>query len=112
MIAGVTPLLAAGMGMQAPELGFDEDRFRAPGSKLAPGSIELATMARRAGQTDLLCRRADGTLPGPLLSEQRSCCRDRDRPRADAARGLRYAVAGDFGTPINPRPAEKRCMAG
>ncbi|MBL3561225.1 xanthine dehydrogenase family protein molybdopterin-binding subunit [Rhodovulum sulfidophilum] len=112
MVEAFTPFLAAEMGVELSDLGFDEGRFRAPGSNLTPGLIEAAAMARRAGRTDLLRHRADYTLPGRSYPNGAHVAEVEIDPETGETRVLRYTVADDFGTLINPRLAEGQVHGG
>ncbi|TDX33793.1 xanthine dehydrogenase family protein molybdopterin-binding subunit [Rhodovulum visakhapatnamense] len=112
MVAAFTPFLAAEMGVDPGALGFDEGRFRAPGSNLTPGLIEAAAMARAAGRTDLLRHRADYTLPGRSYPNGAHVAEVEIDPETGETRVLRYAVTDDFGNLVNPRLAEGQVHGG
>ncbi|RAP40157.1 xanthine dehydrogenase [Rhodovulum viride] len=112
MVAAFTPFLAAEMGVDPGVLGFDEGRFRAPGSNLTPGLIEAAAMARAAGRTDLLRHRAAYTLPGRSYPNGAHVAEVEIDPETGETRVLRYAVTDDFGNLVNPRLAEGQVHGG
>ena len=64
MMAAFLPYLADKMGVEAADVEFDDERFRAPGSNLTPTFLEAADMARQDGRVDLLSHEARAQLPG------------------------------------------------
>ena len=47
MIEVFIPYLAKKMGVEADEVSFDDETFRAPGSNMTPTFLEAAEMARQ-----------------------------------------------------------------
>src|SRR5690606_12090679 len=54
MVKGFSAMLAEEEGVDPDKVGFDDERFRVPGSNLAPTMMEAAAMACAKGRTDLL----------------------------------------------------------
>ncbi len=112
MTTAFAAYLADKMGVDATEVSFDDERFRAPGSNLTPTVLEAAAMARADGRTDLLRHDARATLPGRSYPNGAHVA----EIEIDAETGLvtldRYTVVDDFGNLINPRLAEGQVHGG
>ncbi|MDK3020000.1 xanthine dehydrogenase family protein molybdopterin-binding subunit [Pseudodonghicola flavimaris] len=112
MIAAFAPYLADKMGVTPEAVGFDEERFRAPGSNLSPTMIEAAEMARQDQRSDLLVHEARATLPGRSYPNGAHVAEVVIDPETGRAHVDRYTVVDDFGNLINPLLAEGQVHGG
>ncbi len=112
MIDAFIPYLADKMGVDADQIEFDDERFRATGSNLTPTMIEVAEMARADNRDDLLTHEETATLSarsfpnGAHIAEVEI---DRDTGRVAL---VKYTVVDDFGNLINPLLAAGQVHGG
>lgn len=112
MVEAFSGYLAEKLGVDAADITFDDETFRAPGSNVTPTFLEAAEMARADGRTDLLTHESRATLParsfpnGAHIAEVEV---DTDTGQLTVAR---YTVVDDFGNLINPALAEGQVHGG
>ncbi|MEQ5868390.1 xanthine dehydrogenase family protein [Sagittula sp. NFXS13] len=112
MVDGFADFLAGEMGVDAGDVSFDDDRFRAEGSNVSPTMLEAAQMAREAGRDDLLVWQTTAKLPGRSFPNGCHVAEveiDRDTGETVCDR---YTVVDDFGNLINPMLAEGQVHGG
>lgn len=112
MVAGFAEFLAGEMGVDAADVSFDDERFRAEGSNLTPTMLEAAQMAREAGRTDLLSWKTRAQLPGRSFPNGCHVAEVEVDPDTGLTRCDRYTVVDDFGNLINPMLAEGQVHGG
>ena len=112
MMAALRPYLAEKMGVEPDVIGFDDERFRAPGSNLTPTVLEVAEMAAADGRTDLLVHEARATLPGRSYPNGAHVAEVEVDPETGVVTVDRYSVVDDFGNLINPVLAEGQVHGG
>ncbi|MFD2739126.1 xanthine dehydrogenase family protein molybdopterin-binding subunit [Sulfitobacter aestuarii] len=104
--------LAETLEIDARAISFDGESFRAKGSNLSPGMLEVAEMARRAGREDLLSHEARAKLPGRSYPNGAHLAEVVIDPETGATEVARYQVVDDFGNLINPMLAEGQVHGG
>jgi len=112
MIERFTPYLAEKMGVEASEVSFDDETFRAAGSNLTPTMIEAAAMARADGRTDLLVHEETATLPARSFPNGAHVAEIELDPDTGKVTVERYTVVDDFGNLINPMLVEGQVHGG
>ncbi|NRB35642.1 MAG: xanthine dehydrogenase family protein molybdopterin-binding subunit [Rhodobacteraceae bacterium] len=112
MMAAFRPYLADKMGVEAADVEFDDERFRAPGSNLTPTFLEAADMARQDGRVDLLSHEARAQLPGRSYPNGAHVAEVIIDPDTGTVTVDRYTVVDDFGNLINPMLAEGQVHGG
>ncbi|MBP0481730.1 xanthine dehydrogenase family protein molybdopterin-binding subunit [Sagittula salina] len=112
MVSGFAEFLADQMGVEAGDVSFDDERFRAEGSNLTPTMLEAAQMAREAGREDLLDWQTRATLPGRSFPNGCHVAEVEVDTETGLVRCDRYAVVDDFGNLINPMLAEGQVHGG
>ncbi|HAV07831.1 MAG TPA: xanthine dehydrogenase [Rhodobacteraceae bacterium] len=112
MVAAFAAFLAEKMGVEASDVRFDDERFRAPGSNLTPTLLEAAQMARDAGRMDLLRHEDRATLPARSFPNGAHVAEVEVDPETGAVVVDRYTVVDDFGNLINPLLAEGQVHGG
>ncbi len=112
MIAAFTPYLADKMGVEASDVSFDDETFRAPGSNLTPTMLEAAAMARADGRDDLLVHQARATLEARSFPNGAHIAEVEVDPDTGVVTLDRYSVVDDFGNLINPMLAEGQVHGG
>jgi carbon-monoxide dehydrogenase large subunit len=112
MIERFTPYLAEKMGVEAREVSFDDETFRAAGSNLTPTMIEAAAMARADGRTDLLVHEETATLPARSFPNGAHVAEIELDPDTGKVTLERYTVVDDFGNLINPMLVEGQVHGG
>ena len=112
MIEAFTPYLADKMGVEADQVQFDDETFRAPGSNLTPTFLEAAEMARADGRTDLLSHEARAKLEARSFPNGAHVAEVVIDPDTGVVRVDRYTVVDDFGNLINPMLAEGQVHGG
>jgi carbon-monoxide dehydrogenase large subunit len=112
MVAAFKPFLAQKMGVDADQIRFEENHFRAAGSNLTPGFSEAAEMARVDGRDDLLTHSARATLPGRSYPNGAHVAEIVVDPQTGDIVVDRYTVVDDFGNLINPMLAEGQVHGG
>ena len=112
IVAAFSGYLAGKMGVAADEIGFDDERFRAPGSNLTPTMLEVAEMARAEGRTELLSHEARTTLPARSFPNGAHVAEVEVDPETGVVTVDRYTVVDDFGNLINPLLAEAQVHGG
>lgn len=104
--------LAETEGVDAAAVAFDDERFRIPGSNLAPTMLDVARMARAAGRADLLDHSATIVLESRSFPNGAHVA----EVEIDTETGLltvaRYTVVDDFGNLINPMLVEGQVHGG
>ncbi|PYC48099.1 xanthine dehydrogenase [Litorivita pollutaquae] len=112
MVEAFRPYLADKMGVEAAQITFDAETFRAAGSNMTPTLLEAAEMARDDGRMDLLVHEETTTLPGRSYPNGAHICEvEVDGETGDVA-VKSYTVADDFGNLINPMLAEGQVHGG
>ena len=112
MVQAFTPYLAEKMGVDADQISFDDETFRAPGSNLTPTFVEAAAMARADGRTDLLVHEDRATLPARSFPNGAHVAEVEVDPETGKTDLVRYTVVDDFGNLINPMLAEGQVHGG
>lgn len=112
MVDAFKPFLADQMGVDAGEITFDDETFRAAGSNLTPTFLEAAEMARAAGRDDLLSHESRATLPARSFPNGAHVAEVVIDPETGQTRVDRYTVVDDFGNLINPMLAEGQVHGG
>jgi len=112
MIDAFTPYLADKMGVEAAEIRFDDETFRAPGSNLTPTFVEAAEMARADGRHDLLTHEARAKLDARSFPNGAHVAEVVIDPETGVVTVDRYTVVDDFGNLINPMLAEGQVHGG
>jgi carbon-monoxide dehydrogenase large subunit len=112
MIDAFTPYLADKMGVDAGDVRFDDETFRAPGSNMTPTLIEAAEMARADGRTDLLTHESSAKLEARSFPNGAHVAEVVIDPATGVVKVDRYTVVDDFGNLINPMLAEGQVHGG
>ncbi|NBT33206.1 MAG: hypothetical protein EBT13_15255 [Rhodobacteraceae bacterium] len=99
-------------GADATDISFDDERFRIPGSNLTPNMIEVADMARAAGQPDLLTHSATIKLENRSFPNGAHLAEVEIDPETGQVTVDRYTVVDDFGNLINPMLVEGQVHGG
>ena len=89
-------------GIDPRRITFDDERFRLPGSNLAPSFLEVAEMARRAGRHDLLRHSVRARLPARSFPNGAHVAEVEIDPETGNVTLDRYTVVDDFGNLNNP----------
>jgi len=112
MVEVFSPYLAEKMGVDAGEVSFDDETFRAPGSNMTPIFLEAAQMAREDGRDDLLAHEETATLPGRSYPNGAHVAEVEVDPETGKVTLERYTVVDDFGNLINPMLVEGQIHGG
>ncbi len=112
MIAAMAGFLAAAEGVPAADIGFDDERFRIPGSNVTPTVLDVVDLARVAGRTDLLRYTARIELSDRSFPNGAHVVEVEIDPDTGVVRVDRYTVVDDFGNLINPMLAEGQVHGG
>lgn len=112
IIGKISPYLAEKMGVESDQISFDDIRFRAEGSNLAPTMLEVAEMARVDGRLDLLSFEARAKLPGRSFPNGAHVAEVEIDPETGKVKVLRYTVTDDFGNLINPMLVQGQIHGG
>jgi len=112
MMTAYRAFLAEKMGVDADDITFDDERFRAPNSNLSPTILEAAAMARDAGRDDLLDHTATITLYARSFPNGAHVAEVEIDPDTGVTRVDRYTVVDDFGHLINPLLVEGQVHGG
>ncbi len=112
MIAAGAAYLAEKTGVEAEQISFDDERFRAPGSNLTPTFLELAQMAREEGRTEFLTHEARIKLDARSFPNGAHVAEVVVDPDTGVVTVDRYTVVDDFGNLINPMLAEGQVHGG
>ena len=107
-----TAFLADELGVDAGDISFDDERFRAEGSNVTPTMQEVAEMARAKGRDDLLTHDERASLPGRSYPNGAHVAEVVIDPETGVVRLDRYTVVDDFGNLINPMLAEGQVHGG
>jgi carbon-monoxide dehydrogenase large subunit len=112
MVEVFTDYLAEKLGVDASEISFDDETFRAPGSNMTPTFLEAAALAREDGRTDLLSHAETATLPGRSYPNGAHVAEVEVDPETGKVTLERYTVVDDFGNLINPMLVEGQVHGG
>ena len=112
MVSAFAAFLAEQEGADLEGIAFDDERFRIPGSNLTPTMLEVARMARDAGQTDLLRHTRRIRLDNRSFPNGAHVAEVEIDPETGVVRLERYSVVDDFGNLINPMLAEGQVHGG
>ncbi len=112
MTEAFTLFLADEMGVDAGQISFDDERFRADGSNLTPTMLEVAEMARDAGRDDLLVHETTAKLEARSFPNGCHVTEVVIDPDTGVTTVDRYSVTDDFGNLINPLLAEGQVHGG
>ncbi|UOA15409.1 MULTISPECIES: xanthine dehydrogenase family protein molybdopterin-binding subunit [Sulfitobacter] len=107
-----TAFLAEELGLDAGDITFDDERFRAEGSNVTPTMLEVAEMARAKGRDDLLSHHERASLPGRSYPNGAHVAEVVIDPETGVVTLDRYTVVDDFGNLINPMLAEGQVHGG
>ena len=97
---------------EAEDVGFDDERFRVPGSNETPTMLEVAKMAREDGREDLLSFDEQGTIESRSFPNGGHLAEVTIDPETGKVDVVRYTVVDDFGNMINPLLAEGQVHGG
>ncbi len=112
MMSAFMPYLADKLGVDAADLSFDDETFRAAGSNMTPSLLEVVEMARADGRADLLDHAARATLPARSFPNGAHVAEVVVDPETGVVQVDRYTVVDDFGNLINPLLAEGQVHGG
>ncbi len=112
MIKAFTPYIAEKMGVDAADVSFDDEQFRAEGSNLHPTFLEAAEMARADGRADLMVHEERTTLPARSFPNGAHLAEVEVDPETGQVSLEKYTVVDDFGNLINPMLAEGQVHGG
>ncbi len=112
MIKAFSPYIAEKMGVDAADVSFDDEQFRAEGSNLHPTFLEAAEMARADGRTDLMVHEERTTLPARSFPNGAHLAEVEVDPETGQVSLEKYTVVDDFGNLINPMLAEGQVHGG
>ncbi|MCH2068453.1 xanthine dehydrogenase family protein molybdopterin-binding subunit [Shimia sp.] len=112
MIKAFTPYIAEKMGVDAADVSFDDEQFRAEGSNLHPTFLEAAELARADGRTDLMVHEERTTLPARSFPNGAHLAEVEVDPETGQVSLETYTVVDDFGNLINPMLAEGQVHGG
>ncbi|MCR8828116.1 xanthine dehydrogenase family protein molybdopterin-binding subunit [Pseudosulfitobacter koreensis] len=104
--------LAGEMGVDAADISFDDERFRAEGSNLTPTMLEVAALAREVERDDLLTHEARASLPARSFPNGAHVAEVVIDPDTGITTVDSYTVVDDFGNLINPMLAEGQVHGG
>ncbi|MGJ8585494.1 MAG: xanthine dehydrogenase family protein molybdopterin-binding subunit [Marinosulfonomonas sp.] len=112
MITAFTDFLAEELGVDADDISFDDETFRAEGSNQTPTFLEVAELAREKGRADLLKYRERAKLPGRSYPNGAHFAEVEIDPETGVTKVVKYSVTDDFGNLINPMLAEGQVHGG
>ena len=112
MVEAFTAYLAEKLDVDADEISFDDETFRAPGSNVTPTMLEVAAMAREDHRNDLLTHEETATLPGRSYPNGAHVAEVEVDPETGKVTLERYTVVDDFGNLINPMLVEGQVHGG
>ncbi len=112
MITAMGAFLGDTEGVPAKDIGFDDERFRIPGSNLTPTMLDVVDMARAAGRTDLLRYTARIELSDRSFPNGAHVAEVEIDPDTGVVQVVKYTVVDDFGNLINPMLAEGQVHGG
>lgn len=112
MVEAFSGYLAEKLGVDAADITFDDETFRAPGSNVTPTFLEAAEMARADGRTDLLTHESRATLPARSFPNGAHIAEVEVDTDTGQLTVDRYTVVDDFGNLINPALAEGQVHGG
>ncbi|MFY0619659.1 xanthine dehydrogenase family protein molybdopterin-binding subunit [Shimia sp.] len=112
MIKAFVPYIAEKMGVDAEDVTFDDEQFRADGSNLHPTFLEAAEMARSDGRDDLMVHEERTTLPARSFPNGAHLAEVEVDPETGQVTLEKYTVVDDFGNLINPMLAEGQVHGG
>ena len=112
IVEGFSEFLAGELGVDASDVRFDDETFRADGSNVTPTMLEVAQMAREAGRDDLLSWQQTATLPGRSYPNGCHVAEVEIDPETGEVVCDRFNVVDDFGNLINPMLAEGQVHGG
>jgi carbon-monoxide dehydrogenase large subunit len=112
MVETYSAYLAEKMGVDAGDVSFDDETFRAPGSNMTPTFLEAAEMAREDGRDDLLTHEETATLPARSYPNGAHVAEVEVDPETGKVMLDRYTVVDDFGNLINPLLVEGQVHGG
>ncbi len=110
IISGFSDYLAAKHGAEAVQ--FDDERFRIPGSNVAPTLLEVAALAAADDRHDLLDQSATITLPSRSFPNGCHIAEVEIDQSTGKLNVCKYSVVDDFGNLINPMLAEGQVHGG
>jgi carbon-monoxide dehydrogenase large subunit len=94
------------------EVTFDDEVFRIPGSNETPSMLDVASMARADGRTEILDVREKSTLKQMSFPNGCHVAEVEIDPETGVVRVVSYSVTDDFGNLINPLLAEGQVHGG
>src|SRR6056297_657507 len=112
MVEVYSAYLAEKLGVDAGDVSFDDETFRAPGSNMTPTFLEAAEMAREDGRDDLLTHEETATLPARSYPNGAHVAEVEVDPETGKVTLERYTVVDDFGNLINPMLVEGQIHGG
>ena len=112
IVEAYSAYLAEKMGVEAGDVSFDDETFRAPGSNMTPTLLEAAQMARDDGRDDLLSHEETATLPARSYPNGAHVAEVEVDPETGKVTLDRYTVVDDFGNLINPMLVEGQVHGG
>ncbi|EAR50086.1 xanthine dehydrogenase family protein, large subunit [Oceanicola granulosus HTCC2516] len=112
MVQRFTAFLADKEGVDAAEIGFDDETFRIPGSNMTPTMMDVAEMARAEGRDELLTIAERGELEQMSFPNGCHVAEVEVDPATGVTEVVRYTVVDDLGNLINPMLAEGQVHGG
>ncbi|MGR3661320.1 MAG: xanthine dehydrogenase family protein molybdopterin-binding subunit [Paracoccaceae bacterium] len=112
MITSYKDFLAAELGIEASDIEFDDETFRAEGTNQTPTFLEVAEMVREKGREDLLTFRERAELDGRSYPNGAHIAEVEIDPETGVTSVVKYSVTDDFGNLINPKLAEGQVHGG
>ncbi len=112
MLTGFKAFLAKKMDVEADQIRFDDERFRAEGSNLSPSLIEAAEMARSEAHEDLLSWTKTATIDARSYPNGAHIAEIEIDPETGTTSLEAYWVVDDFGNLINPLLVEGQVHGG
>ena len=100
------------MQVEAEDVMFDGETFRAAGSNLTPTLLEAAEMARAAGRSELLVHEAIGDIKSWSFPNGAHVAEVEVDPETGEVTLERYTAVDDFGNLINPLLVEGQVHGG
>lgn len=102
IIGAFSEFLADQEGVETSDVSFDDERFRIQGSNLTPTMLEVAEMAKTAGNTALLRHSEKITLDDRSFPNGAHIAEVEIDPETGVVDLVNYTVVDDFGNLLNP----------
>ncbi|KNG94038.1 xanthine dehydrogenase family protein molybdopterin-binding subunit [Pseudaestuariivita atlantica] len=112
IVAAFTPFVAELAGVDAENVSFDHETFRAEGSNVVLTMLDVAEKAREAGRDDLLQHEARTKLDARSFPNGAHVAEVEVDPATGVVTLCKYTVVDDFGNLINPMLVEGQVHGG